>query len=93
VSTSGSLVPRIMVEQVRKNVEVELQPILDHEEASVSRQSAVESRPSRPRTSILNNPVFKASFRNLVLIVTWYGGICTHYCFLRSLKKNMGMFS
>jgi hypothetical protein len=60
-----------MVEQVRKNVEVELQPILDPEDVNVTRINVVEVRQSRPRASILNNPVFKASLRNLVLIVTW----------------------
>eukprot|EP00884_Botryococcus_braunii_P017264 jgi/Botrbrau1/4220/Bobra.0044s0018.7 len=61
-----------MVEQVRKNVEVELQPILDPDDVNVTRVNVVEVRQSRPRASILNNPVFKASLRNLVLIVTWY---------------------
>lgn len=55
-----------MVENERQHVE--LQPILDDE--GISRTAEV--RPTRTRSSILNNPVFKASLRNLALIVTWY---------------------
>lgn len=60
-----------MVEQLRKNVEVELQPILDSDELSLSRLHVPEVRQTRARASILNNPVCKASLRNLTLIITW----------------------
>lgn len=57
-----------MVEHEKQHVE--LQPILDDEGISIGR--IPEIRPSRTRSSILNNPVFKASLRNMALIITWY---------------------